>query len=58
MNIALEDDKTLKDWYEEFKKHDSLILPNCIYSYYQIVRELLRRENIKGALEDWKNDPS
>lgn len=53
--IELEDISTLKAWYEEFNRpsnEERYALPGCPYGYYQIVRELLRREHIEGIMED------
>ena len=58
MHIELEDTATLKAWYEEFNKPENeerYTLPNCIYGFFQIQRELVRRERIEGIMEDLSN---
>ena len=50
LHIAWEDIETLIKWHDEFCKpenRDKIIIPNCIYSYHEIYRELVRRENIE-----------
>ena len=49
-HIELEDEITLKVWFEEFCKPENielLTLPNCLFSFPEIQRELLRRERLK-----------
>lgn len=56
-SIEIESEETLKDWLTEYNKpenQEKITLPNCLYNYHEIVRELLRREHIKGVMEDWK----
>jgi hypothetical protein len=55
MSIALEDTATLKAWYEEFDKPDNqerYTLPGVPYGFFQIQRELVRRDRIEGIMED------
>ena len=57
--IELEDEQTLKDWLQEYEKpenQDKYILPNCMYGYESIRRELLRRDRIRGIMEDFNNE--
>jgi hypothetical protein len=58
MNIELEDTKTLKEWLEIFKRPENsarFTLPGVSYGFYDIFRELLRREREDEITEDWKN---
>lgn len=48
--IELEDEITLKVWHNLFCKPENielLTLPNCLYSFTEIQRELTRREKLK-----------
>lgn len=49
-HIELEDEITIKAWFEEFCRPENIeriTLPNCPYSLYEIQREILRRERLK-----------
>lgn len=53
-NIQLEDLETLKRWHEEFFREENLdktFIPNCIYSYEEITKEIFRRY-IQKAMEN------
>lgn len=49
-HIELEDEITLKAWFDEFYRPENIeliTLPNCPYSFPEIQREILRRERLK-----------
>jgi hypothetical protein len=52
-NISFYDDETLQKWYNELTLTDYLVLSWIPFSFYEIQRELIRRENVRFAAEDW-----
>lgn len=50
MNIEFEATQYLKEWLKEFDKEENagkVVLSNIPYSYYEIAREIIRRENLE-----------
>lgn len=57
--IEFYSDKEINNWYQEFQKEkntDKVALPSIPFGWYTIIRELLRRENIKSLLDDFKSE--
>jgi hypothetical protein len=53
-HIEFESDNQLEIWLLEFNHsncpNDEVTLPNIPYSFYEIRREIIRRENISGEI--------
>jgi len=47
-------DDTIKDWLDEFNSQDSesLFIKDCPFGFYEVRREYIRRDFLKGIKED------